>query len=28
MWGAQQTGFAASLGLGLNPNELAGRGRR
>ncbi|MGQ0481191.1 MAG: SCO6880 family protein [Pseudonocardia sp.] len=27
MWGAQQTGFAASLGLGLNPNELAARGR-
>ncbi|MGI8813903.1 MAG: SCO6880 family protein [Pseudonocardia sp.] len=27
MWGAQQAGFAASLGLGLNPNELASRGR-
>jgi hypothetical protein len=27
MWGAQACGFAASLGLGLNPTELAGRGR-
>jgi hypothetical protein len=27
MWGAQQAGFAASLGLGLNPTELASRGR-
>lgn len=27
MWGSQQAGFAAGLGLGINPNELAGRGR-
>jgi hypothetical protein len=27
LWGAQSTGFAASLGLGLNPTELASRGR-
>jgi hypothetical protein len=27
LWGAQSCGFAASLGLGLNPSELAGRGR-
>ncbi len=27
MWGAQSTGFAASLGLGLNPTELATRSR-
>lgn len=27
LWGAQSTGFAASLGLGLNPTELATRGR-
>lgn len=27
MWGAQQAGFAAGLGLGINPNELAGRSR-
>ncbi|GAA5160963.1 type VII secretion protein EccE [Pseudonocardia eucalypti] len=27
MWGAQACGFAASLGLGLNPTELASRGR-
>jgi hypothetical protein len=27
MWGAQSVGFAASLGLGLNPTELAARGR-
>lgn len=27
MWGAQSTGFAAGLGVGLNPNELATRGR-
>lgn len=28
LWGAQAAGFAASLGMGLNPVELAGRGRR
>lgn len=27
MWGAQQAGFAAGLGLGVNPTELAGRSR-
>jgi len=27
LWGAQACGFAASLGVGLNPTELAGRGR-
>jgi hypothetical protein len=27
LWGAQSAGFAASLGVGLNPSELAGRGR-
>lgn len=27
LWGAQSTGFAASLGLGLNPTELASRSR-
>jgi len=27
LWGAQACGFAASLGLGLNPSELANRGR-
>jgi hypothetical protein len=28
LWGAQSCGFAAGLGLGLNPTELAVRGRR
>lgn len=28
LWGAQAAGFAASLGVGLNPAELAARGRR
>jgi hypothetical protein len=27
LWGAQSAGFAASLGVGLNPSELATRGR-
>jgi len=27
MWGAQAAGFAASLGLGVNPTEVAARGR-